>query len=103
MGVQIITHEILFSGGAVIVPPGKSSYIFFGILFSEAIPIDLFKINFTPIENYIAENLGNPIAALNLLEFKNFVVYYVVIDDEVEKIMGVRRFLYSKQDSDSLI
>ena len=30
---------------------------------------------------------------------KNFVVYYVVIDDEgVDKIMEVRRFLYNKQD-----
>ena len=31
---------------------------------------------------------------------KNFVIYYVVIDDEgKDKIMEVRRFLYSKQDS----
>ena len=29
----------------------------------------------------------------------NFVVYYVVIDDEdVDKIMEVRRFLYNRQD-----
>lgn len=32
---------------------------------------------------------------------KNFVVYYVVIDDE--KIMEVRRFLYNRQDSEKLV
>lgn len=35
---------------------------------------------------------------------KNFVVYYVVIDDiGSKKIMEVRRFLYNKQDCDQLI
>lgn len=35
---------------------------------------------------------------------KNFVVYYVVIDDEgSEKIMEVRRFLYNKQKRDAKI
>ena len=35
---------------------------------------------------------------------KNFVVWYVVIDDEGEdKIMEVRRFLYNKQDRDNLL
>ena len=35
---------------------------------------------------------------------KNFVVYYVVIDDEgVDKIMEVRRFLYKKQDVKRLL
>ena len=35
---------------------------------------------------------------------KNFVVWYVVIDDECEdKIMEVRRFLYNKQDRDNLL
>ena len=35
---------------------------------------------------------------------KNFVVYYVVIDDEGEdKIMEVRRFLYNKQYEKSLL
>ena len=35
---------------------------------------------------------------------KNFIVYYVVIDDEgTEKIMEVRRFLYNKQNRDTLI
>lgn len=35
---------------------------------------------------------------------KNFVVYYVVIDDEGEdKIMEVRRFLYNKQDVKRLL
>ena len=35
---------------------------------------------------------------------KNFVVYYVVIDDECEdKIMEVRRFLYNKQDVKRLL
>ena len=35
---------------------------------------------------------------------KNFVVWYVVINDEGEdKIMEVRRFLYNKQDRDNLL
>lgn len=35
---------------------------------------------------------------------KNFVVYYVVIDDVgSKKIMEVRRFLYNKQDREQLI
>ena len=35
---------------------------------------------------------------------KNFVVYYVVIDDEGEdKFMEVRRFLYNKQDVKRLL
>lgn len=35
---------------------------------------------------------------------KNYVVYYVVIDDEGQnKIMEVRRFLYNKQDSTIVI
>ena len=35
---------------------------------------------------------------------KNFIIYYVVIDDEgPEKIMEVRRFLYNKQNRDILI
>ena len=35
---------------------------------------------------------------------KNFVVWYVVIDDEGEdKIMEVRRFLYNKQNKDIII
>ncbi len=35
---------------------------------------------------------------------KNFVVYYVVIDDEgEEKIMEVRRFLYNRQNGEQLI
>ena len=35
---------------------------------------------------------------------KNFVVYYVVIDDEGDdKIMEVRRFLYNKQDVKGLL
>ena len=34
----------------------------------------------------------------------NFVIYYVVIDDEgVDKIMEVRRFLYNKQNRDGKI
>lgn len=34
----------------------------------------------------------------------NYVIYYVVIDDEsAEKIMEVRRFLYKRQDRDTLI
>ena len=35
---------------------------------------------------------------------KNFVIYYVVIDDEGEnKIMEVRRILYNKQDDSRLL
>jgi plasmid stabilization system protein ParE len=34
---------------------------------------------------------------------KNFVVYYVVIDDENGKIMEVRRFLYNGQDRDNIV
>ena len=35
---------------------------------------------------------------------KNFVVWYVVIDDEGDdRIMEVRRFLYNKQDKNKLI
>lgn len=35
---------------------------------------------------------------------KNYVVYYVVIDDECgNKIMEVRRFLYNKQDFNKII
>lgn len=35
---------------------------------------------------------------------KNFVIYYVVIDDEgSKKIMEVRRFLYKKQNCDAEI
>ena len=35
---------------------------------------------------------------------KNYVIWYVVIDDEGEdKIMEVRRFLYSKQNQNKLI
>ena len=35
---------------------------------------------------------------------KNYVIWYVVIDDEGEdKIMEVRRFLYNKQNKDRLI
>ncbi len=35
---------------------------------------------------------------------KNFVVYCVVIDDEGDtKIMEVRRFLYKRQDKESII
>lgn len=35
---------------------------------------------------------------------KNFVVWYVVIDDEGnDKIMEIRRFLYNKQDKNKLL
>lgn len=86
---------------------------------------------------YIADKLGNPQAANDLLDavesailervddaesfepycslkerryqyyriyVKNYVVYYVVIDDEGDdKIMEVRRFLYKGQNRDVLI
>ena len=35
---------------------------------------------------------------------KNFVIYYVVIDDEGDdKIMEVRRFLYKRQDKEKYL
>ena len=35
---------------------------------------------------------------------KNYIVYYVVIDDEgTEKIMEVRRFLYNKQNQKDFV
>lgn len=35
---------------------------------------------------------------------KNYVIYYVVIDDEGDdKIMEVRRFLYNKQDRNGIL
>lgn len=35
---------------------------------------------------------------------KNYIVYYVVIDDkESDKIMEVRRFLYNKQNQKELV
>jgi hypothetical protein len=35
---------------------------------------------------------------------KNYIVYYVVIDDTPDnKIMEVRRFLYKRQDSDNIV
>lgn len=36
---------------------------------------------------------------------KNFIIYYVIIDDEIDefKIMEVRRILYSKRDKRKLV
>lgn len=34
---------------------------------------------------------------------KNYVIWYVVIDDGSSKIMEIRRFLYNKQDMESLL
>lgn len=34
---------------------------------------------------------------------KNYVVYYVVIDDGPDKIMEVRRFLYNRQSKENLL
>ena len=34
---------------------------------------------------------------------KNYIVFYVVIDDGNSKIMEVRRFLYNKQDRDNIV
>ena len=34
---------------------------------------------------------------------KNYIVFYVVIDDGDDKIMEVRRFLYNKQDRDNIV
>ena len=63
---------------------------------------------------YIAETLQNSKAAQELLDavekaileryVKNYIVYYVVIDDEgPDKIMEVRRFLYNKQNQHRLV
>lgn len=38
------------------------------------------------------------------IHVKNFIIYYVIIDDEgSKKIMEVRRFLYNKQNREQLI
>lgn len=68
------------------------------------------------VENAIIERLPNaeafePYQSLKDRRYKyyriyvkNFVIYYVVIDDEgPRKIMEVRRFLYGKQNSKRLI
>lgn len=34
---------------------------------------------------------------------KNYIIFYVVIDDGNHKIMEVRRFLYNKQDRDNIV
>ncbi|MBQ9566136.1 MAG: type II toxin-antitoxin system RelE/ParE family toxin [Synergistaceae bacterium] len=34
---------------------------------------------------------------------KNFVIYYVLIEEDCEKIMEVRRLLYKRQNRESLI
>lgn len=35
---------------------------------------------------------------------KNYIIYYVVVDDEgIDKIMEVRRFLYKKRDSENIV
>ena len=86
---------------------------------------------------YIAEKIGNPQAANELIDeverailervpvaeafepyhsarerkypyyriyVKNFVIYYVVIDDEgKDKIMEIRRFLYNKQNREKRV
>ncbi|MDY4839618.1 MAG: type II toxin-antitoxin system RelE/ParE family toxin [Lachnospiraceae bacterium] len=68
------------------------------------------------VENAIIERLPNaeafePYQSLKERRYKyyriyvkNFVIYYVVIDDEgSRKIMEVRRFLYNKQNPERLI
>ena len=68
------------------------------------------------VENAIMERLPiaeafEPYCSINKRRYKyyriyvkNFVIYYVVIDDVgSKKIMEVRRFLYNKQDREQLI
>jgi toxin ParE1/3/4 len=88
-------------------------------------------MDLTEITDYISYNLKNPQAAYLLVDevekvirsfepypsaadrkylyyriyVKNFIIYYVVIDDEYDelKIMEIRRILYNKRDKKKLI
>lgn len=68
------------------------------------------------VENAIIERLPNaeafePYHSMKERQYKyyriyvkNFIIYYVIIDDEgPKKIMEVRRFTYNKQNRESLI
>lgn len=68
------------------------------------------------VENVIIERLPNaeafePYHSMKERRYKyyriyvkNFVIYYVIIDDEgSKKIMEVRRFIYNKQNRENLI
>lgn len=68
------------------------------------------------VENVIIERLPNaeafePYHSMKERRYKyyriyvkNFVIYYVIIDDEgPKKIMEVRRFIYNKQNRENLI
>lgn len=68
------------------------------------------------VENVIIERLPNaeafePYHSMKERRYKyyriyvkNFVIYYVIIDDEgTKKIMEVRRFIYNKQNRENLI
>ena len=99
--------------------------------------LPLFYEDLEQVVIYIAQELGNPQAANDLVDavekailerlpvaeafevvhslnkrkypyyriyVKNYVIYYVVIDDEgKDKIMEVRRFLYNRRDWDKMI
>ena len=52
----------------------------------------------------VFSNLRRRINGQNKIYVKNFVIYYVVIDDgRDDKIVEVRRFLYNKQDATHLV
>ena len=81
--------------------------------------LPLFFDDVNNITSYIKNELSNPQAANKLIDaveeeerkypyykiyVKNYVVYYVVIDDEESnKIMEVRRLLYNRQDREYII
>ena len=66
------------------------------------------------IESAILERLSNPEAFARYFSsherkypyyriyVKNFVIYYVVIDEDHERIMEVRRLLYKRQNRENL-
>lgn len=60
--------------------------------------LPLFEEELTDIVNHNKYKLKKPSAADNLVK-KNYVVYYVVIDD----VMEVRRIVYSRRDRENLV
>lgn len=98
--------------------------------------LPLFYNDIEKVLLYITNNLGNQMAAIDLLKnvetsilkrlpiaeafepynskqerkykyyriyVKNYIIYYVVINEADQKIMEVRRFLYNKQDAFNLL
>lgn len=60
--------------------------------------LPLFEEELTDIVNHNKYKLKKPSAADNLVK-KNYVVYYVVIDD----VMEVCRIVYSRRDRENLV